>query len=105
WAALPGSGGVVERNGDNLYLAMALRNSGSGAAVIHGWHLGLDELTGDHPHAEPGEFRPQFRDLYVPGGDQGFWQAAIRDPSDPEFDGMAKVIESPRVFVIELLYT
>jgi len=105
WAALPGSGAVVERNEDNLYLAMALRNSGSGVAVIHGWHLGLEELTSDHPHAEPDEFRLQQRDLYVPGGDQGFWQAAIRDRNDPEFDELTTVIETPRVFLLELLYT
>jgi len=76
WARLTGGGAAVEIADDNVYLAMSLRNSGSGIAVIHGWHLGLHYLHGEpHPHAEPEEFRPQSRDLYVPGGDIGFWQS------------------------------
>ena len=39
WAKLSGAGAVVEEVGGNVYLAMSLRNSGSGIAVIHGWHL------------------------------------------------------------------
>ena len=79
WARLSGGGATVEIADDNVYLAMSLRNSGSGIAVIHGWHLGLHDLHDPHPHADPEEFRPQTRDLYVPGGDVGFWQAAIRE--------------------------
>ena len=59
WARLSGSGAVAEIVDGNLYLAMSVRNSGSGVTVIHGWHLGLEELTRDHAHAEPGEFRRQ----------------------------------------------
>jgi len=38
WARLSGSGGVAEVVDGNVYLAMSVRNSGSGVAVIHGWH-------------------------------------------------------------------
>jgi hypothetical protein len=76
WARLSGAGAVAEIADDNLYLAMSVRNAGSGVAVIHGWHLVLQELHQDHPHAEPDEFRRQIRDLYVPGDDVGFWQGA-----------------------------
>ena len=44
WARLSGSGAIAEVVDDNLYLAMSVRNSGSGVAVIHGWHLVLQEL-------------------------------------------------------------
>ena len=84
WARLEGAGATVELADGNVYLAMSLRNSGSGIGVIHGWHLGLHDPHTPHPHAEPDEFRPQLRDLYVPGGDIGFWQAVIRDHDDPE---------------------
>jgi hypothetical protein len=104
WASLTGSEANVELEDGNVYLAMSLRNSGSGTAVINGWHLGLHDLHEPHPHAEPGEFRPQMRDLYVPGGDVGFWQGAIRDPDDPEYADLVEAIRSPRVFSIELLY-
>jgi hypothetical protein len=105
WAALQGASANVELVDDNIYLAMSLRNAGSGIAVIQGWHLGLDELTADHPHAEPDEFRPQMRDLYVPGDGIAFWQAAIRDRDDPEYAPLAEAIRSPRIFAVELLYT
>jgi hypothetical protein len=76
WAQLSGAGAVAEIADDNLYLAMSVRNAGSGVAVIHGWHLVLQDLHQDHPHAEPDEFRRQLRDLYVSGDDVGFWQGA-----------------------------
>src|SRR5438094_1640845 len=94
WARLGGSRANVELTDGNVYLAMSLRNSGSGIAVIHGWHLGLHDPHTPHPHAEPDEFRPQLRDLYVPGGDIGFWQAAIRDRNDPEYAPLAEAIGS-----------
>jgi hypothetical protein len=105
WALLEGSGAHVEIVDDNVYLAMSIRNAGSGIGVIHGWHLGLHELHDTHPHAEPDEFRPQQRDLYVPGGDAGFWMAAIRDRDDPEYQALVEAVKAPRVFSIELLYT
>ena len=105
WARLAGGEASVEIADDNVYLAMSLRNSGSGIAVIHGWHLGLHEIQDPHPHADPEEFRPQTRDLYVPGGDVGFWQAAIRSRDDPEYAALVEAVSSPRVFSIELLYT
>jgi hypothetical protein len=105
WARLSGSGAVAEVVDGNVYLAMSVRNSGSGVAVIHGWHLGLEELTQDHAHAEPDEFRRQLRDLYVPGDDVGFWQAAIRDRDDPEYGALLEAVEAPRLFAIELMYS
>jgi hypothetical protein len=105
WARLEGSRAHVEIADGNVYLAMSIRNAGSGIAVIQGWHLGLHDLHDDHPHAEPDEFRPQLRDLYVPGGDVGFWQAAIRDPADPEYEDVVAAIQAPKVFGVELLYT
>jgi hypothetical protein len=105
WASLPGGGASVEVVDGNVYLAMSLRNSGSGIAVIHGWHLGLEDLHDPHPHADSEEFRSQTRDLYVPGGDVGFWQAAIRDRDDPDYANLVEAVRSPRVFLLELLYT
>jgi hypothetical protein len=104
-AALPGAGATCEIGDGNIYLAMSLRNAAEGIAVIHGWHLRLDELGSEHPHAEPDEFRPQSRDLYVPGDGIAFWQAAIRDPDDPEYARLADTIRSSRVFAVELLYS
>jgi hypothetical protein len=104
-ASLPGSGAHVEIVDGNIYLAMSVRNAGSGIAVLHGWHVRLEALLTEHGHAEREEFRPQQRDLYIPGGDVGFWQAAIRDPEDREYRGLVEQIQARAVFLIELLYT
>ena len=28
----------------------------------------------------------QTRDMYIPPGDVGFWQGALRDPDDPQYE-------------------
>src|SRR4029079_18039972 len=104
-ASLLGSGAHVEIVDGNIYLAMSVRNAGSGIAVLHGWHVRLEALLTEHGHAERDEFRPQQRDLYIPGGDIGFWQAAIRGPEDPEYRGLSERIQARAVFLVELLYT
>ena len=37
FVTVPGHGGTAEERNDILFLAIALRNGGSGLAVIHGW--------------------------------------------------------------------
>ncbi|HXP13929.1 MAG TPA: M15 family metallopeptidase, partial [Actinomycetes bacterium] len=68
-ARIEGGRAAVEVVDGVIYLAMSLRNVGSGMAVLHGWHSAPRGLHADEPHAEPEEFRTQTRDLYVPPGD------------------------------------
>jgi hypothetical protein len=105
WARLSGSGATAESVNGIVYLAMSLRNAGSGAAVIQGWHLGPRELVPNQVRADPDEFRPQLRDLYVPGRDVGFWQAAIRDENDPEHRDLTDTVNARRIFTVDLLYS
>jgi hypothetical protein len=72
FARLEGGRACVEVVDGVVYLALSLRNVGSGIAVLHGWHPAAEWLRSDQPHAEPDQFRPQTRDLYVPPGDVGF---------------------------------
>jgi hypothetical protein len=104
-AALGGSAAHVEMIDDNIYLAMSVRNAGSGIAVLNGWHIRMEALLTEHGHAERDEFHRQLRDLYIPGGDVGFWQAAIRDQDDPDHAELATRVRERAVFLIELLYT
>ena len=62
---VPGHGGAVEVAGENVYLAIALRNAGAGVAVIHGWRVQVRERS-DSIRPELSEFRRQNRDLYIP---------------------------------------
>lgn len=104
WVDLPGGHAVAEEEGGQLYLAMSLRNVGSGLAVLHGWAL-VTDWTAASGHLDPAQFRPQSRDLYVPAGDMSFWQAAIREPSDPGRGAVTEILAAPRSFGIDLLYS
>jgi hypothetical protein len=35
---VPGHGGAVQVEDESIYMAIALRNGGSGLAVLHAWH-------------------------------------------------------------------
>jgi hypothetical protein len=88
---------------DSVYLAMSLRNAGSGLAVLHGWRVAPERLRPGSPHPAP-QFRPQTRDLYIAPGDIGFWQGALRDPTDPQYEQMKKAVETRQPVTIDLLY-
>jgi hypothetical protein len=81
---MPGNGlATVERDGDDIVMAIPLRNVGAGMAILHGWHVVAGwrrQRLEEHPELE--EFRQQLRDLYVPPSDTGFWQAGVRSPDD-----------------------
>jgi hypothetical protein len=104
WSKVAGGRASVELVDDNIYLAISVRNVGSGMAVLHGWDPSPSMLNAAQAHATPGEFRLQTRDMYVPPGDTSFWQGAIRDPADPDYEGLRSVIESRQMFTIDLLY-
>jgi hypothetical protein len=105
WVHAPGSRAWVEYVDGVVYLAMSLRNVGAGIGVCQGWGVraGLQRSTTDH-FAET-EFRPQTRDLYIPAGDVGLWQGALRDTSDPQHGEIARTVADREPFAIELLYT
>ena len=104
YSRLEGGRATVEVKDGVIYLAVSLRNVGSGMAVLHGWHPSPERVRGDEPHAEPGRFRTLTRDLYVPPGDVGFWQAAFRDPAEPGYQEMCEAIQEHRRVSVELLY-
>jgi hypothetical protein len=116
WANLRGGQGVMEDVEGTVYMAMSLRNVGSGIAVLRGWRVepmppdafvptaSADEQRGALRRPEPDDFRLQGRDLYVPAGDVSFWQAAIRDPDEPSRPGLRDAIEKGQRIIVDLLY-
>ena len=95
---------AVERAGDQYYLVIPLRNVGNGLAVLHAWRFMARRPGIDTPHAEPSEHRPQTRDLYVPAGDTGFWQGAIREPDDPFREHLDEAFRTGGILTVDLLY-
>ena len=104
WVSVEGGMAAVERDGENYYLVMPLRNVGNGLAVLQAWLFSALRPTIDTPHAEPSAHRPQTRDLYVPAGDTGFWQGAIRDPDDPFREGLREAFLAGDILSVDLLY-
>jgi hypothetical protein len=104
WAKVEGGLGYAEVIGDNIYLAMPLRNVGAGIAVLHGWHGFTGAIDGSTPHIDPEQFRRLSRDLYVPPNDTGFWQGAVRDREDAGFDELAGAIKQRETIRIDVLY-
>ena len=82
-----------------------LRNAGNGTAVLQGWRAQQRLLDSDRDPSPLEAFRPQIRDLYIGSGDIGFWQAAIRDPSDPDYPWLREAVDGRSLFLIELLYS
>jgi uncharacterized protein (DUF2141 family) len=104
-ARVGGGRASIEIVDDRIYLAMSLRNVGSGVAVMQAWNVSVDRDLANAPFGQPDEFRGQTRDLYVSTGDAGFWQAAIRDPEDPLYAGLRETIEQRHPLLIDILYT
>ena len=109
WARVPGAGAHAEVGDGNIYLAMSLRNVGNGIAVLQGWDPSSQPLdlatAAQASHGDPATFRRQTRDLYVPPGDIGLWQAAIRDRDDAAYLPTLRAIENRQRLTIDLLYS
>ena len=103
YVKLPGGRAVAELDDEDAYLAISLRNAGTGIGVIHGWRFWPNDPAMDPP-LDPDGFRSQTRDLYVSPGIVGFWQGAIRDPRDVEHDALRDAVASGALFAVDLLY-
>jgi hypothetical protein len=109
WLKVPGGGGAVQVTDDAIYLAIALRNVGTGLAVLDRWDIqerrvGSDGSPASADHRPVESFRRLTRDLYVPTGDTGFWQGALRDKADPDFAMVANAVAERHPITIDMLY-
>jgi hypothetical protein len=86
-----------------VYLAISLRNSGQGIAVIHGWRFqpGREDV---HIRPDPESFRVQGLDLTIAPDDVGYWEGAFRDSADPQFAEAIDAAKNSDVVTIDLLY-
>lgn len=104
WVRLSDGMATVEEVEGSLYLAVPLRNVAAGIAVLHSWDLRPGLQDGTMSHASPGDFRRLSRDLYVPAGDTGYWQGAVRDHSDPLHEPLRTAIAARTPLLLDLLY-
>jgi hypothetical protein len=106
---LRGGFAAVEIRGGNLYFAAQLRNVGAGIGVLNSWLMevgpdqGLSVIGGP---ADYTNFVAQVRSLYVPAGDVGYWQGAIRegDTDRGDADALRRAIEAGERLTLYLRY-
>jgi len=101
---LPGGHAAFEEENGVVYMAMGLRNAGSGIALLHGWYPRPEQAFSNVSHAGVDEFRRLTLDLYVPAGGTGYWEGAVRDFDDPQRLGLSSAIAERRPITVELLY-
>jgi hypothetical protein len=105
WLYAPGGQGAVQATDDAVYLAIGVRNVGTGVAVLHGWHLFPAIQLGPDMQPTPLEdFTPLTRDLYIAQGDVGFWQGALRDTSGAAYTEARAAAEALQRMSIDVLY-
>ena len=107
WVSAAGGRAAVEHSDGSVYLAISLRNVGNGIAVCQGWVVrpGAGSSRSYPTHAPLEEYRLQSRDLYVPAGDIGMWQGALRNPDDPVRAATVEAIETGQPITVEVLYS
>lgn len=103
WLEVAGGRAGLEVTAEVVYLAISIRNVGTGVAVLHGWHL-RTSLQTERVHPALAEFTSQHRDIYLAPGDIGLWQGALRDPAAAEFKAVAAAIEAEDPLMLSLLY-
>jgi hypothetical protein len=103
YLVVPGGAAAAEAGDETVLFAAALRNVGSGIAVLHGWRFYVGRATHTE-HAALEDFTRFTRDIYIAPGDVGFWQGSFRDASTHEFVEARRVIESHDEWTIEVLY-
>jgi len=103
WLHIAGGRATLQAEDDVIYLTMSLRNAGRGIAVVHGWRF-YGNWDADQPEPALDEFHRQSRDLYLPPGEVGFWQAAFRDQHDPQYEEACKAVTAREQMTIDLLY-
>jgi hypothetical protein len=100
---LEGARAYVNKTDEVIYLAVGVRNAGTGMAIVHGWDP-LENVFDRPTHNEPEAFRRQGMDIYISPGEPGYWESAIRDLNDPTCRWLGRTIDERRTFGLDILY-
>jgi hypothetical protein len=105
WLIARGGQGAARATDQAVYFAIAVRNVGTGIAVLHGWHLFPEiQLGADVVPTPLEDFTHLTRDLYIAPEDVGFWQGSFRDPASADYRAARRAVEAPQRMSIDILY-
>jgi hypothetical protein len=103
WLKVDGGTGALEVTDEVVYLAVSIRNVGTGLAVLHGWYV-CAGIQRERAHPPLDEFTTQNLDIFVAPGDDGLWLSALRDPTADVFHTVAAAAKVGDPLVVYLLY-
>jgi len=107
WFSVPGGQGIAVATDEADYFVIAVRNVGTGIAVLHGWHLLPELQLVREAHIVPPrleDFTTLTRDLYVAPGDVGFWQGSFRDTGSDDYRAARRAVEEQGRIGVDILY-
>jgi len=107
WFSVPGGQGIAVATDDADYFVIAVRNVGTGIAVLHGWHFLPELQLVRDAHLVPPpleDFTTLTRDLYVAPGDVGFWQGSFRDTGSDGYRAARRAVEEQGRIGVDILY-
>jgi hypothetical protein len=107
WFLVPGGQAIAQATDEADYFVIAVRNVGTGIAVLHGWRLDPELSLERGAHVSPPpleEFTTLTRDLYVAPGDVGFWQGSFRDPASDRYRAARRAVEARQRLGVDILY-
>jgi hypothetical protein len=103
WLKVDGGTGALEVTDEVVYLAISIRNVGTGLAVLHGWYACVG-MQRERYHPPLDEFTNQNLDIFVASGDDGLWLSALRDPTADVFHAVTSAVKAGEPVVVYLLY-
>ena len=103
-ARIEGGRAHVEATDDAIYLALSIRNAGAGIALLNCYDIRAEVAMVDTGYRDLDLFKRLTIDLYVPAGDSGYWEGAVRDREDPLRADLETAILERNPFSIDLLY-
>jgi hypothetical protein len=101
---LEGGRAYAEVTDDVIYLALGIRNGGTGMGVLHAWHPRCEAFEHDAVQPDPDSFRRLTIDLYIAPGEPGFWESAIRGHEDPNWPDVLSAVKDRHPFAVDILY-
>jgi hypothetical protein len=115
WAVVAGGRAVLDVADGIVYMAMSIRNVGSGIGVLMGWRVAPtperpaptsspQQMRSALTRPDPKDFNQQSVDIYVPPGSAGYWLAALRDCEDAFREQIIAIIQARESLTIDLMY-
>jgi hypothetical protein len=104
WVKIKGGHAYAAASDEAIYFVISLRNAGPGMAVLDRWRFSNEDVAHDDGPGDTSKYRRLTRDLYVAAGEAGFWQGAIRDKADPQFNEAVAAISAKKAIHIDIQY-